>query len=109
MSVFRTISMRAAVWSVAVMIACLAWSGSSAAGTGSIDIYGTDFQRTFPTRNASAQGRRGPVTTGSIDIYATDFQKVFTSDPATRRKASSPAAARGSIDIYSINFQAAFL
>jgi hypothetical protein len=109
MSVFRTISTRAALLSAAVMIAGLAWARSSAAGTGSIDIYGTDFQSAFPTRNASVQGPRGPVTTGSIDIYATNFQEVFTSDPATSHKASSATAVRGSIDIYSTNFQAAFL
>ena len=109
MSVFRTMSMRAAVWSVAAMIAGLVRAQSSAAATGSIDIYGTDFQRAFPTRTASVQGRMGPVTTGSIDIYATDFQRVFTSDPATNHEASSAAAVRGPIDIYSTNFQAAFL
>jgi len=108
MSVFRLASLRAAVCSV-LMMAGLAWARSSAAGTGSTDIYGTDFQKVFPTQNASIRGRWSPVTTGSTDIYTTDFQEVFASDPATSHKASSAAPVRGSTDIYSTNFQAAFL
>jgi hypothetical protein len=46
-------------------------------GTGSTDIYTTDFQKTFATDNSVHQTPDVAGYKGTTDIWTTDFQKAF--------------------------------
>jgi hypothetical protein len=102
MTTLKTVSAAAAVWSLALMVAPLAYAQGSTAATGSTDIYSTNFQEKFATDGVTAT--EPSASTRSTDIYSSDFRQAFASAGSTHG-VQDTAAYQGSTDSYSTDFQ----
>lgn len=104
MTLLKTIRKPVAALSLTVLSAGFAHAHGPAVTTGSTDIYGTDFQKTFAGGNSAPQAQGAMGALGSVDIYRADFQKAFPSNPDAVKTAATEVR-NGSVDIYSTDFQ----